>query len=189
MVSMILVSTVLLVSLTASANLLRNGAVSRSAIEAERLGIQILDEISSRDFLDRDLPVFGLETGEVAANRTTYDDVDDYNGYVSDPPTHRDGTDIDGFSDWTFSVTVTPAEPVANGIVTSNDDQQPLRVITVTCTDPAGTTTSISTLVSDVPNDASESDSFEKWRRLTLDFSDRELTITAPLRNSPDVTY
>lgn len=186
MVSMVLVATVLLVSLTASANLLRNNAQRRAAVEGEELGGQIVDEISALDFRDRESPVFGLEAGETAANRTTYDDVDDYHGYVSTPPTHRDGTTIAGYQGWTFSVVILPAEPDATGIVTSNDDQKPMRIIVVTCTPPEGTATTVATLVSDVPSNISASTSFEKWRRLKLQFVDRELTVTAPLRNAPD---
>jgi prepilin-type N-terminal cleavage/methylation domain-containing protein len=186
MVALILVSTVLLVSLTASANLLRNTAQRRAAIDAEGLAGQILDEISAQDFEDRATPQFGLEPGETASDRTTYDDVDDYHGYVSDPPTHRDGTKMAGFDGWTFSVSVKPAAPVANGILTSDDDTQPLRQITVVCSAPDGSNKSVSTIVSSVPSDISDATSFERLRRLTLRFPDRELTVTVPLRNAPD---
>lgn len=186
MVALILVSTVLLVSLTASANLLRNTAQRRAAIDAEELGGQILDEISALDFEDRVSPQFGLEPDETASDRTTYDDVDDYHGYVSDPPTHRDGTTIEGLDGWTFSVTVKPAEPVVNGIITSDDDTKPLRQITVVCSAPDGSQWSVSTVVSSVPSDISDTTSFERLRRLTLRFSDREVTVTVPLRNAPD---
>ncbi len=186
MISLILVSTVLLVSLTASANLLRNNAQRRAAVDAEQFAGQILDEISALDFRDRVTPIFGLETDETASDRTTYDDVDDYHGYTAKPPTHRDGTVIEGFEDWSFSVVITPAQPDTTGIVTSKDDQQPLRFIHVICTAPDGTQTEVSTLVSDVPSNIPETTSFEKWRRLKLKFKDRELSITAPLRNAPD---
>lgn len=185
-ISLILVTTVLLVSLTASANLLRNGTVSRGAIDAERLGSRLLDEITSMDFRDRDSPVFGLESGEVATDRQTFDDLDDYDGYVSDPPTNRDGTNIAGFEDWSISVTVQPAEPDTAGVLTSGDDGKPMRWITVTCTAPNGTTTEVATSVSDVPSDLDPSTSYERWRQLDLDFTDRDLTITIPLRNAPD---
>ena len=185
-VALILVSTVLLVSLTASANLLRNTAQRRAAIDAEELGGQILDEISALDFEDRATPQFGLEPDETASDRTTYDDVDDYHGYVSDPPTHRDGTTIAGLDGWTFSVTVKPAEPVANGIITSDDDTKPLRQITVVCSAPDGSQRNVSTVVSSVPSDISDATSFERLRRLTLRFPDREVTVTVPLRNAPD---
>ncbi len=187
MISLVLVSTILLVSLTASANLLRNGAQRRAAVDAEGLGGQILDEITALDFRDRNAPVFGLEADESASDRNTFDDVDDFNGYSSKPPTHRDGTNIEGFEDWTFSVAITPAEPSATGIVTSADDTKPLRQVVVICVAPDGTSTNVATLVSDVPSNLSDNTSIEQWRRLTLTFPDRELTVTVPLRNAPEV--
>ncbi len=186
MISLILVSTVLLVSLTASANLLRNSAVQRAAADAEGLANQILDEISALDFRDREDPVFGLESTENAADRTTYDDVDDYHGYVASPPSHRDGTPIEGYTGWSFSVSILSAEPDATGIVTSNDDQQPLRVITVNCTAPDGTVFDESTLVAEVPSDIPDSTSYHRWRQIKLQFPSRDLTVTSPLRNHPD---
>ena len=186
MVALILVSTVLLVSLTASANLLRNTAERRTAIGGEELAGQILDEISSLEFQDPATPQFGLEPDETAADRTTYDDIDDYHGYVSDPPTHRDGTNIAGFEDWSFAVNVRPAEPVAEGIVTSDDETKPLRQITVICTAPDGSQRNVTTIVSDVPSNIPDTTSFERLRRIRLRFPDREVTVTAPLRNTPD---
>jgi hypothetical protein len=87
---------------------------------------------------------------------------------------------------WTFSVDVKAAEPVDGGIVTSNDSAKPLRLITVLCTAPDGATTSVATVVSHVPANLPATTSFQRWRRLTLRFPDRELTVTAPLRNTPD---
>lgn len=186
MVALILVSTVLLVSLTASANLLRNTAERRAAIDADGLGGQILDEITALEFQDPVAPQFGIEPDETASDRTSYDDVDDYHGYIGDPPTHRDGTQIIGFEDWMFVVTVRPALSVADGIVTSDDDTQSLRYITVVCTAPDGSQRSVATIVSRVPMNTPESTSYERLRRLRLRFPDREVSVTAPLRNAPD---
>lgn len=189
MISMVLVTTILLVSLTASANLMRNNGERRNTNQGQQLAAQILDEVSSMDFRDRSNPVFGLETGEVATDRTTFDDVDDYNSYACTPPKHRDGTLISGFDGWSFSVAVYPADPDATGITTTGAGvRSPLRIIQVFCTAPDGTTTDAGTLVSDTPHDTSETTSYERWRRVKLTFPDREITVTAPLRNKPDPT-
>jgi hypothetical protein len=39
---------------------------------------------------------FGLESGESLSNRTTLDDVDDYNASIESPPIARGGTALDG---------------------------------------------------------------------------------------------
>jgi type II secretory pathway pseudopilin PulG len=189
-ISIVLVSTILLVSLTAAANLMRNDSERRNTNQGQQLAAQILDEVSSMDFRDRSDPVFGLESGEIATDRTTFDDVDDYNSYASTPPKHRDGTLISGYDGWSFSVAVYPADPDATGITTSSAGvRSPLRIIQVFCTAPDGATTDAATLVSNTPNDITATTSYEKWRRVKLTFPDREITVTAPLRNRPDPTY
>lgn len=190
MVSIVLVSTILLVSLAASANLMRNDHERRSRNDGHQLAAQILDEVSSMDFRDRIDPVYGLESGETATDRTTFDDVDDYHNYSSTPPTHRDGTAIVGYDGWSFSVDVYPANPDATGITTTDAGvRSPLRIIEVLCTAPDGVTTNDGMLVSDTPHDITATTSYERWRRIKLTLPDREITVTAPLRNRPDPTY
>ncbi len=186
MISLILVSTVLLVSITASANLLRNNVQRRAAVDANVLGRQIAEEVSAQHFVDPDTPGFGLETGEIATDRTTFDDVDDYHGFAATPPTHRDGSVIDGYLGWTFSISVSPCHPTITGALRTGDTAASLREIRVTCVSPEGVAADTVTLVSNVPSNRSESTSFEKWRRVTLGFSDRNVVITTPLRNQPD---
>ena len=187
MISIVLVSTIMLVSLSASANLLRNSSQQRHTNHGASLAAQIIDEVSSMDFRDRVDPVYGLESNENASDRTTFDDVDDYHGYTSTPPAHRDGTMISGYAGWSFSVSVIPADPDASEITTTSaNEHSPLRVIAVVCTAPEGTTVSAGTLVSNVPSDISDSTSYEKWRQIKLTFPDRDVIVTAPLRNHPD---
>lgn len=187
MVSILLVSTVLLISVNASATLLSNRTQQQTSNHSALLTAQILDEVSAMDFRDRVDPVFGVEADEIANDRTTFDDVDDYNGYTSAPPTHRDGSVISGYNGWSIAVTVVPADPVAGGLITTSaSESSPLRVIGVVCTTPQGTTINGTTLVSDVPSNVPNTASYEQWRRIELRFPNRELNVTAPLRNLPD---
>ena len=188
MMSMVLITTVLLVSLNASATLLRNQAAAQSGLDAHVLAGQILDEISSLDFVDRTDPVFGLEVGEFAADRRTFDDVDDFHGYVADPATYRDGTVISEFQAWSFSVTVTPAAPSGDGLTTTTDTAAPLRLATVTCTAPDGTQAEYRGVISNVPSDLGAEHSFQRLRQLKLEFPNRELILTVPHRNHPDAS-
>ncbi len=190
LVSLILVSTVLLVSITASANLLRNSHMASSGILADQLASQILDEISTKNFRDTDSNViFGLEPDESITNRTTFDDVDDYHNYVNSPPTQRDGTAINGFSGWSYTVSVQPVIVDGDSVANSANSNAPLRLVTVTCTSPASEVTSRSMLLSNVPNDADTTVAYEKWRRVTFTFTDGlDVTVTAPMLNRPEVT-
>ena len=52
--------------------------------------------------------LFGTDVGENAGDRTTFDDVDDYDGWTEMPPTEMNGSVIPGYSGWTRAVQVQP---------------------------------------------------------------------------------
>lgn len=116
------------------------GAASVGRQHADRhargqlLAESLMTEIFAQAYQDEDkLATLGLETGEGGANRTTFDDVDDYRNYTDSPPTLRDGTPIDGFSNWSRTVSVvrsTPSSP--NTIPTSESGLKRIKV-TVKC--------------------------------------------------------
>lgn len=185
MVSILLISTILLISVNASATLLSSASLQHNSTRGVFLVSQMLDEVAALDFRDRANPTFGFEEDEDRADRTTFDDVDDYHQYSSQPPTHRDGSSIEGFDGWSIVVSVSPAEPDSSGVRRNVDQRSPLRVIDVVCTAPDGSTHRGTALVSDVPSDIPATTSYERWRRLQLDFSERSLSVAAPLRNHP----
>lgn len=190
LISIILVSSMLLVSLAASANLMRNSNSRRDIRQGQLLATQLLDEVTVMDYRDRNSPVFGLEADELGSDRTTFDDVDDYSGYTQSPPTARDNTQIEGYDGWTISIEVIPADWVTGGITTTTANAaSPLRQVTVSCTSPDGVSTDASTLVAGLNRDLEETTSFEQWRRIRLSFPDRELEVVAPMRNQPVPTY
>ncbi|TWU56532.1 hypothetical protein Poly51_24430 [Rubripirellula tenax] len=189
-VSTVLVSGVLLVAMTTSANLWRNRGLQNEHEMAADLSGQMLDEITSKAFRDSVAPVFGIETDETGLARIGFDDVDDYHGFTESPPMHRDGQFIDGCSGWSIEVIVQPATPTTDGIEASAtptvDSDAGLRLVTVHCTTPTGHLITDVAVVSDVPGDEAETASFQRWRNETLTFSDgSSLRITAPLRNRP----
>ena len=51
-------------------------------------------------------PTFGRESGESAAMRTLYDDVDDYHGWQDSPPEARDGTPVAELIGWSRSIVI-----------------------------------------------------------------------------------
>lgn len=77
---------------------------------AINLGRGLIAEIMSKNFADPQQPnnPLGLDTGEVALARNTFDDVDDYNGYSDGPPVAVGGAAMDGpnYSRFSRSVSV-----------------------------------------------------------------------------------
>ncbi|MEM7248747.1 MAG: prepilin-type N-terminal cleavage/methylation domain-containing protein [Acidobacteriota bacterium] len=68
----------------------------------------LLEEIDSRAFWDpqRNDDDFGLEAGEDADDKTTFDDVDDFCGWVEAPPQTPSGQPMIGFDDISLAVRV-----------------------------------------------------------------------------------
>ena len=188
-ISLILVSTIILVSITASANLMRNKSISMESVRGHELAFQILDEVTAARFedADEDERTFGREDSETATNRTDFDDVDDYHNYSASPPAHRDGSPIAELAGWSFSVTVAPAESTTGGIVTTTDTAAPLKRVIVTYVAPSGLTDSESMLVSKVPSNLPDNTAYENWRSVTLTFPNgRSINVSGPLRNAPE---
>jgi prepilin-type N-terminal cleavage/methylation domain-containing protein len=76
------------------------------------LAMDLMSEIMSRAYEEpTDVPVFGPEGIEAVEGRPAYDDVDDYHGYIDDPPTGLDGSPLQGFSGWRRTVVVQWANP------------------------------------------------------------------------------
>ena len=188
-VSTLLVATVLLVSMTTSANLLRNSNQQYRSIDGGDLARLMLDEISTRQFEDSDSNVtFGIEPDESATDRTTFDDIDDYHNYSSSSPTYRDGTAIDGFNGWTISVTIERANISGTSVAVTTNTDAPLRLATVNCTSPESVSVTRCKLISGVASDLDASTAHEKYRRVTLTFgSGRTVSVAVPLHNQPDI--
>lgn len=112
------VLSVLLVSGVMVAALNSVGAATTGRQFADRrargqlLAESLMTEIMATAYQDEDgLGTQGLESGESGADRSRYDDVDDYKNRTDAPPAERDGTKIDGFENWSRSVTVVLVDP------------------------------------------------------------------------------
>ena len=82
------------------------GAIGQS------LASDLVAEIIATAYEDpNDDPGFGPEGVEGAGPRSGFDDVDDYNGWSSQPPKYRDGTTIPNREDWRRQVTVQFVQP------------------------------------------------------------------------------
>ncbi len=78
------------------------------------LAQELMTEILNQAYQEpRGTAYFGRETGESATNRTSWDDVDDYNGWSASPPMDQSGNSLPGLDDWSREVTVSWADSAA----------------------------------------------------------------------------
>ncbi len=193
--STLIVSTILIVSLTASSNLMRNQATVNAGVEGKRLACRFLDEVTSMGFEDPDLGhVFGPEADEIIVPRTSLDDVDDYHGLGLSPPTDRQGEALAGFSGWTVSIQVTPADTTPTGYTEVANFDAPLRQITVVCTSPSGVVTTGQAIVSQTSSTLDTTLAHQRQFGLSVSLAGSSLAgssnveVTVPLRNNPSVS-
>ena len=67
----------------------------------------LMSEILRQSYEDaKDAGVLGRESGESDTTRAAFDDVDDYHGWSSSPPTAKDGTALLNGAGWSRTVTV-----------------------------------------------------------------------------------
>lgn len=98
--------------LVAAANAVGASAATRQKAlqrtQGQQLARALMAEILPLAYQDPDLPTVlpGCELGESAADRTTFDDVDDFSAYSQSPPRAIDGTALTADSDWSWRVAV-----------------------------------------------------------------------------------
>jgi MSHA pilin protein MshD len=106
-ISMLLISFVLVSTLSIIAPISRSGTVHANKLVATNLASELAEEISTKfwtsPILD-DPDSIGPGAGEV---RSTFDDIDDYNGFSSSPPSLSSGSTNFALTGWSRSVKVT----------------------------------------------------------------------------------
>ncbi|HQL72558.1 MAG TPA: hypothetical protein PLD58_05220 [Phycisphaerae bacterium] len=116
---------------------------------ARNLAELFLTEVLRARYAQPDEPDhWGLEDGEVdpndPLNRDGYNDLDDYDGLVSQPPCDRNGLPLDGYAGYGVSVEVKYVDPVNIDVASALDCK--LKRIQVTVSDPKGKTTTLRAL-------------------------------------------
>ncbi|MBL9001336.1 MAG: prepilin-type N-terminal cleavage/methylation domain-containing protein [Phycisphaerae bacterium] len=112
-------------------------------------GLIVLDlELIPRVIDLGDAPL-GIEAGETAGNKTTFDDIDDFNGYSESPPKDAAGNTLAAFNGWTRAVTVSRAAHAAP--LTSPSTDTGVRRITITISRAGQVVLTRTSLVSDAP--------------------------------------
>lgn len=101
-VSIVLVGVVVVAALNTVGSTKSTEAKVTNGQQGMLAAEELLNEIMQKDYADQTSGAnsFGLEVGENSGNRRYFDDVDDYDGLVEDPPKEPDGTDIDSLKNW-----------------------------------------------------------------------------------------
>lgn len=110
-ISSMLIGVVLVAALDSVGSAVLATQLRSEQMDATVLCNGLLAEAMAMPYEDTDstAPVdFGAESDEpaVAGARTSFDDLDDYDGWTSSPPVNRDGTAVDGATGWTRTVAV-----------------------------------------------------------------------------------
>lgn len=132
---------------------------STQELIATNLGRALIAEIMIRPFADPQDPAntaLGLNAGEAAGDRSTFDDVDDYTGYADAPPKTLSGAVMDGtagtpdYSDFSRSVSVVYCKIQGASIVQSATPTN-MKMITVTVSGPDFNPVRVIEILSSIP--------------------------------------
>ena len=112
------------------------------------LAHDLMSEILSQAYEEPiDSVGFGLESGETSWSRDAYDDVDDYNGWVTSPPEDKSNVDIPDLTGWSREVSVAWASSVDP--MTTSGTATGIKRITVTVKHQGRTVTTLYALRTD----------------------------------------
>jgi len=131
-ISLAIVTTMVVVGLEMMGASAKARIVQREQSSATGLARLLMAEIRQCRYTDPTYPGnFGPGAGET---RPTYNDVDDYNGYVESPPRFKTGAAVPGYDGWTWKVSVVWANK--NNPDNSISSETGLKRITVTVVSP-----------------------------------------------------
>lgn len=136
-ISMGIVSVMMVAALQMVGSAARTRQAQASHRRAPALARDLMAEILPNAYSEPDgVAVFGPEAGEAGGDRTAFDDVDDYNGWSSQPPQGKDAANMANLVGWRRAVVVEYVDPANVENVLATDTG--LKRITVTVTDPQG---------------------------------------------------
>ena len=93
-------------------------------VAAEALARELLDWVCALPYDDPDGGAGpGLDAAEIASNRTTFDDLDDFEGWSESPPAGPDGVALSGFAAWRRAVAVENVNPADLTVLLPADDR------------------------------------------------------------------
>lgn len=116
----------------AALNTIGGARASQAVVADQRLGLvlaqDMLAEVLSHPYAEPGTSVLGIDLNEVASDRSTFDDIDDYHGWSASPPEAVDGQAIAGADRYTRSVEVVRVQ-LSNPLSPSLSDQGMKRVV------------------------------------------------------------
>jgi MSHA pilin protein MshD len=131
-ISIAIVGVLLACSLTVMGAIAKQRMLQAERRAAYELNEQMIGEVLSQYFQDPSRSTFGPSGGQL---RSTFNSVDDYNGYTETPPSLRSGTTLTDYTGWTRSVAVVCVNPSSPATALANST---LKSVTVTVTAPSG---------------------------------------------------
>jgi hypothetical protein len=136
MISTALVGILVVAALNTISMVFRTRRLNADRLAGPTLAQNLMTEILSMPYTDPQNPggANGVNVGETAGNRSTYDDVDDYHGWSNASAVNRDASARAGYTGWSHSVAVIWINPTT--LATSATDTGVKRV-TVTVMSPA----------------------------------------------------
>jgi hypothetical protein len=133
-----IVGSMIVASLDAAGMIFHARRLNASGTTGPALAQELLEEVLAMPYEDSQFPggSIGLEGGESAGNRATFDDVDDYHNWNAANAVNRSGAAIAGFTGWRRRVDVEYVQ-LGNPAQPSGSDAG-LKRVTVTVTSPTG---------------------------------------------------
>ncbi len=146
-ISSFLVGVLLVASLRTVESSLVTWQGAAETADGHALAKDLLDEVLSQAYEEPvDTPVFGPEPGEdseTGADRSMFDDIDEYHGWAQSPPVMPNGVTIPNHTGWTRSATVEKLSAANRVVIPNSSADEGLRQVTVVTTSPDGDTTTL----------------------------------------------
>lgn len=145
-ISIVIVGVLVVSALQATGAVARSRVIQQDRAQAMALARTLMSEVTQESYVD---PDGGLVLSpEVGETRTTYDDVDDYNGLNQSPPRDRNNAILSDFSSWRWQAAVSYMDASLLNVVLGSDTG--IKRITVTVTSPTGKLTTLQAIRSSV---------------------------------------
>jgi len=82
-------------------------AISARTLSGTLLAEGLLNEITQLPYADPSgSAIFGIDAGEVAGNKSTFDDIDDFDNWSESPPKSPENTTLPNMTKWSRSVRI-----------------------------------------------------------------------------------
>lgn len=143
-ISTLIVGCLIVAALQSVGNISRTWTTTSQLVDGQGLAQDLLREILAQPYSDPQssgVTSWGRESGET--NRTTFDDIDDYDDWTESPVKNAAGVALPGYTGWSRSVVVNKRNTWDYTVKSDNSTDTGLRSVTVTATSPAGKKTTL----------------------------------------------